>query len=1439
MPKFVHLHTHSHYSLLDGLAKIEDLVARTKELGMDTLALTDHGVLYGAVEFYKKTRAAGIKPILGVEAYIAPKERQNKDAGDRYYHLILLAENNTGWKNLIKLVTKAQLEGFYYKPRMDKELLREYHEGIISLSGCFSGELARAILAGDSGEKILKEYQDIFGPENFFIEIGYHPHINRAEHDKLWNGLIALSKKTGAPLVATQDLHYARPEDRDYHDILLAVQTGSNLSDQDRLTLKADDFSMTSPEDMAEKFKDIPEAVTNTVRIAERCNVTLELGKTQLPEFPKPEGISANEYVRTLATEGLTRRFPGITCTQEAKDRLEYELGVIEKTGFADYFLIVQDLTGWARAHGIAVGPGRGSAAGSLVSYVLGITDINPLKYGLLFERFLNPERIQMPDIDIDFADARRDEVLAYARQKYGEDHVAQIITFGTMAARAAVRDAGRAMGLPYGFCDQIAKLIPFNASIKESIDQVPELADMAKQNEEARRLLDAAQHLEGVARHASVHACGTVITKKPLTEYLPLQYAPQDRAVIITQFEMHSVEDLGLLKMDLLGLRNLTIIEETVRLVKNIRGEDIYISDLPLDDAATYSLLQAGNTTGVFQFECLSEETIVSNTTIKKLYERKNKKTLESVYVDEGKVHKNKILGVAKSGVKDVYALVAENGWYIKSSADHNFLTENGWKKLSDIRPGEKILMKTKAKHLVYNACARCGRQISGQKEGHSTFCYTCSARVYSNPSKPISRTKMKVARTRFFERGGTVWNEGVTTENNETWRATAEKISHALTGVSIETRWGKKKAAEIKARLSQRFRGAGNPMFGKPAPHRKGGVRGDLGHYVRSNWEADFARILKLYGIAYEYEPRSFTLQNSRGEVMHYTPDFYVKATNTFYEIKGWLHDIDQKKMDLFRQQYPEYNFILINKTKFAELAMRYRSLVAWECPRVPTERSFKFIKVREVRYAGKEETYDIAMEAPGNNFVANGFVVHNSSGMRRYMKDIHPTELEDLIALVALFRPGPMELIPTFIKRKRGEEKIVYLHPRLEPILKNTNGIGVYQEQMMQIARDLAGYTLPEADTLRKAIGKKIKSLLDEQKVKLTNGMIKNGIPQKTAEAIWELFPPFARYGFNKSHAACYALIGYQTAYLKAHYPVESMAALLNAEVSDIERIAFLVNEARQTGISILPPDVNSSLVKFSPNGEEVRYGLLGIKNVGEQIAQAIVEERIRGGAFENFTSFLARIQHKDLNKKSLESLAKCGALESLDIERNQAIQNMDDIVRFAGVARKTASQTNSLFGNSTASLSIKLKPAPPATREEKLGWEKELLGFYLSDHPLNSFKEQLATLRARTLTELRTIKNESLTIRAAGLITTIKKIFTKKGDAMMFVTIEDFSPQPFEIVIFPRVLEKTQAVWQENNVVLLQGKMSWRGGEPKIICDDARKLELHHTEKKTPA
>lgn len=1057
MSKFAHLHTHSHYSLLDGLAKIDDLIARAKEFGMNSLAVTDHGVLYGAIEFYKKAKKAGIKPIMGVEAYMAPKSRTDKTPGERYYHLVLLCKDITGWKNLIKLVSRANIEGYYYKPRMDKELLREHSEGLIALSACLGGEVNQHLLNDqyEEAKASALEHQEIFGKGNYYLEIGDHPNIPEAV--KVRGLVIKLSRDTGIPLVATQDSHYVKPEDAEYHDILVAVQTGSRLSDDDRLTLKSDDFSLSSPENMMERFKDVPEAVINAQEIADRCNVELELGKVLLPHFPKPDGKSANEYLRDLIGERISKRFPGEKFNQEVKDRLEMELSVIEKTGFADYFLIVQDFITWAKGHGIVVGPGRGSAAGSLVSYVLGITDLDPLAYGLLFERFLNPDRIQMPDVDVDFADKRRDEVLAYVRQKYGEDHVAQIITFGTMAARAGIRDAGRAMGLSYSFCDQIAKLIPFNMKLDEAIEKVPELNEFYTKNEEAKKLLEAARHLEGVARHASVHACGTVISKEPLTEYLPLQLAPQDKNNVITQFEMHAVEDLGLLKIDFLGLKNLTIIEETAKLISEKTGKNIEVDELPLDDIKTFELLRRGDTTGVFQLE----------------------------------------------------------------------------------------------------------------------------------------------------------------------------------------------------------------------------------------------------------------------------------------------------------------------------------------------------------------------------------------GAGMRRYLKELEPSNIEDIIAMISLYRPGTLDagMVPHYIARKLGREKVTYLHPKLEPILSKTYGIMVYQEQLMEVARALAGFSFSEADTLRKAVGKKIKSLLQEQQEKLISGMVKNGIGEAKAREIWQWFEPFARYGFNRSHAACYAMIGYRTAYLKAHYPIEFAASLLNAEVRDIERIAFLINESKKDSIEVLPPDVNKSFSNFTPEGDKVRFGLMAIKNVGEQIANEIIEERVRGGVFKDLDNFLARVQHKDLNKKSLESLAKGGALDSLGTPREQILENLDDIIKFCGQLRKSgATNANSLFGPQlNAGITLKLKPAQPIPPQDKLAWEKELIGFYLSDHPLSSYKEKIKISQAKPISEAKLIKSENQVFRIAGIVSGIQRVITKTGQPMMFVKVEDFSPQIMEVIVFNSVLKKTEAVWQDKNVILVQGKISLRGGETKMICDQAKVLE----------
>ncbi len=1018
---------------------------------MGALAITDHGNLYGAVEFYKKAKAVGVKPIIGVEAYVAKHSRLSKEPriDNVRYHLTLLVKNREGYLNLVQLVTKSHLEGFYYKPRIDRELLEKYHKGLICLSGCFSGEVAKLLRAGkkSEAEAVIEYYRDLFG-DDYYLEI--QPH-----NPDIYADLTEFSKKFGIPLVATQDSHYPTREDAPTHDVLLAIQTNNRVDDEDRLTFKDHDTSFRSGEEMAEIFKSIPEAIENTAKVAEKCNFEFELGHLILPKYPLPQGKDSNSYLKQLAEAGIQERY-GRT-TNEIEERLNHELTTIEKMGLADFFLITQDMVNWAKDHGIVVGPGRGSAGSSLVSYALKITEMDPIKYGLLFERFLNPERNEMPDFDIDFADERRDEVVGYLRDKYGEDHVARIITFGTMAARAAVRDAGRAMGFPYSFCDRIAKLIPFVANLgKETIpryiEKAPELKELYRTDPQVKKLLDVATKLEGVARHASVHACGTVITQEPLTHYLPLQRAPQDENLIITQIEMHGVEDLGLLKIDLLGLRNLTIIEEALRLVKELRGEEIKIAEIPLDNEKTYKFLQTAETVGVFQFE----------------------------------------------------------------------------------------------------------------------------------------------------------------------------------------------------------------------------------------------------------------------------------------------------------------------------------------------------------------------------------------SSGMRRYMKEIKPTDLEDLIALVALYRPGPMELIPSFIKRKFGKEQVTYLHPKLEPILKNTYGIGVYQEQMMRIATDLAGYTMPEADTLRKAIGKKIRSLLDKQKEKLIDGMIKNGISPQKAERIWDLFPPFARYGFNRTHAVAYALIGYQTAYLKVHYPVEFTTALLNSSATDVERIAYLVGEANRMEIKVLPPDVNLSGGEFTPEETNIRFGLSAIKNVGANIAEIIVEERLRSGPYEGLANFAGRIRPHGLNKKVLESLIKSGALDSLGTERMTALLNVDLILKTAG-GTKPVHNHQSLFGGNHK-FEVRLTPAPqPATRTEKITWEKELLGLYITDHPLNDYLANNPAMTTVPIEKLAAEQRDGGTVKICGVISKIQRVQTKNGSPMLFVKVEDLSDN-IEILVFSDALGKDPYLWQENKPVIIDGRVSRKDGEVKLICLRAKAINI---------
>jgi len=1050
--KFTHLHTHSHYSLLDGLPKIEQLLDYAKELGMDSLALTDHGNIYGAVEFYKKAQERGIKPIIGAEMYMAyegmTQERPNID--DKRYHLVLLVKNEEGYKNLVKLLTKAYLEGFYYKPRIDEKLLAEHSKGLVCLSACIAGQIPNLILSKkmDEAENLAKRYQEIFGKENFFLDIQHHPGFK--EQETVNKGLIAISKKLGVPLVATNDIHYLRKEDADAQDILMLINTGADPRDQERLTLKADDFSMKSPEQMIEDFKDIPEAIENTQKVVELCNFQFELGKTKLPVFAVPSGKSPDDYIEELCSEGLKKRFEE-NPEKQVLERLNYELGVIKQTGFASYFLIVQDFVRWAKENRIVVGPGRGSVGGSLVAYLLGITNIDPLKYNLLFERFLNPERISLPDIDLDFTDRRRDEVINYVAQKYGRDKVAQIITFGTMAARAVIRDVGRALNYTYSYCDRIAKMIPFGLTLEETLKKVPEFHSLYESDSEARKLIDFAKKLEGVARHASTHACGVVISNTPLDNIVPLQHPTQDDQAIVTQYEMHSIEDLGLLKMDFLGLKNLTIIEDTLARIYAVQGISVDIEKIPEGDKKTYRSLQKGETIGVFQLE----------------------------------------------------------------------------------------------------------------------------------------------------------------------------------------------------------------------------------------------------------------------------------------------------------------------------------------------------------------------------------------SDGMRRYLKQLKPTEFEDIIAMVALYRPGPMQLIPEYIAGKNKKKVVEYLHPKLKPILENTYGIPLYQEQIMKIAQILAGFSLAEADVLRKAIGKKIRKLLMAQKEKFIEGCKKNEVREDIAQKIWYWIEPFASYSFNRSHAAAYATIAYQTAYLKSIFPVEFMAALLTSERHDLDRISILIEECKKMGLEVLPPDINESFTFFGvvPKKNQIRFGLSAIKNVGSNVVEIIVEERKAKGPYVSIQDFITRVNSKDLNKKSLESLIKAGVFDKM-AERNQLLSSLENLLEHSRENQKIKTNgQNGLFDGMHFNNDIRLMNATPASDKEKLTWEKELLGLFISSHPLKAFQH----IFEKNVTTIETITGSrgKQRIKVGGIISGIKKIITRTGRPMLFVSLEDLSAR-IEVVVFPSIIERNPSIFQENKIVMIQGRVDSKDGMPKLICETIEEI-----------
>lgn len=1071
--EFTHLHVHTEYSLLDGSNKINEYVARVKELGMDSAAITDHGVMFGCIDFYRAAKAAGIKPILGCEVYVAPGSRFDKEIGreeDRYYHLVLLAENQEGYQNLMKIVSAGFVDGFYYKPRVDLEILEKYHEGIIALSACLAGEVARSITKGfyEESKKAALRYEEIFGKGNFFLELQDH---GIPEQHRVNQQLVRMSRETGIELVATNDIHYTYSTDAEAHDILLCVQTGKRLQDEDRMRYEGGQYYVKSVEEMAALFPYAPQALENTHKIAERCNVEIEFGVTKLPKFDVPEGYTAWEYLNKLCFDGLAERYSG--DMGELEERLNYELNVIKNMGYVDYFLIVWDFIRYARDHDIIVGPGRGSAAGSLVSYTLGITKLDPIKYNLLFERFLNPERVSMPDIDVDFCFERRQEVIDYVVEKYGKDRVVQIVTFGTMAARGVIRDVGRVMDLPYAQCDLIAKMIPteLNITIDKAMKMNPELRNLYESDDTVKKLIDMSKRLEGLPRHTSMHAAGVVISQKPVVEYVPLSRASDGS--LVTQFTMTTLEELGLLKMDFLGLRTLTVIQNAAKLVERDKGIALDMDKIDYDDKKVYAMLGAGKTEGVFQLE----------------------------------------------------------------------------------------------------------------------------------------------------------------------------------------------------------------------------------------------------------------------------------------------------------------------------------------------------------------------------------------SGGMTSFMKELKPGNLEDVIAGISLYRPGPMDFIPQYIRGKNNPDSITYDCPELEPILDATYGCIVYQEQVMQIVRNLGGYTLGRSDMVRRAMSKKKAAVMEKERKNFVYGNEEEGVPgcinrgisEKVANKIFDDMTDFAKYAFNKSHAAAYAVVAYQTAFLKYYYPVEFMAALMTSVIDNPSKVSEYILSSRRMGIAILPPDINKGESSFSVDGGSIRYGLSAIKSIGKPVIEGLVEERNLRGGFKTLRDFIERMSGRDINKRTIENFIKAGAFDGIPGNRRQKMMVYVQILDAVDQEKKTAMTGQmSLFDlvseEEKEAYEIRMPDVEEYPKEAKLAFEKEVLGVYISGHPLEEYEQRWRNNITAVTTDFlpddetgmpRVIDNSKVTV--GGMITgkTIK--YTKTNKVMAFLTVEDLVGT-VEIVVFPRDYEKNAQLMEVDDKVFIQGRVSAEDEKAsKLICENIRSFD----------
>lgn len=1064
---FTHLHVHTEYSLLDGSSKIGELAARAKELGMDSMAITDHGVMYGVIDFYRAARAAGIKPIIGCEVYVSPGSRFDRETvhgEDRYYHLVLLAENNTGYQNLMKIVSKGFVDGFYYKPRIDEEVMREYHEGIIALSACLAGEVPRYLEKGlyEEAKEAAKRHLEIFGEGNYFLELQDHGIPLQRQVNQ---GIMRLSKELNIPLVATNDCHYINADDWEAHDILLCIQTGKKVSDENRMRYEGGQYYVKSEEEMRQLFPYAPEAIENTHKIAERCNVEIEFGVTKLPRFDVPDGYDSWGYLNHLCDEGFALRYPDDDGTLRA--RLDYELGTIKSMGYVDYFLIVWDFINFAKSHGIAVGPGRGSAAGSIVAYCLKITDIDPIRYQLLFERFLNPERVSMPDIDVDFCYERRQEVIDYVVEKYGKDQVAQIVTFGTLAARGVIRDVGRVMDLPYSLCDQVSKMVPaeLNITLDLALQKNPELKTLYESDEQVKKLIDMSKRLEGLPRHTSMHAAGVVISRTSIDEYVPLSRGAD--GTIVTQFTMTTLEELGLLKMDFLGLRTLTVIQDAVKMIEKDYGVKLDLEHIDYDDKKVMDSLGTGKNEGVFQLE----------------------------------------------------------------------------------------------------------------------------------------------------------------------------------------------------------------------------------------------------------------------------------------------------------------------------------------------------------------------------------------SGGFKTFMKELKPTTLEDIIAGISLYRPGPMDFIPKYLKGKNDPASITYTCPQLEPILKPTYGCIVYQEQVMQIVRDLAGYTLGRSDLVRRAMSKKKAAVMAKERQNFVygnaeegvKGCIANGIDEKTANQIYDDMTDFAKYAFNKSHAAAYAVVAYQTAFLKFYYPKEFMAALMTSVMDNTTKVSEYILACRNMGIPILPPDINEGYSGFSVSGNGIRYGLSAIKSVGRAVVDVIIAERENGGLFKSLDDFVSRMSNKEVNKRTLESFIKSGALDTLPGTRKQKLIVSSDLLESKAREKKTVMEGQLSFFDLAPeeekdNFQITFPNVGEYDKQTLLAFEKETIGIYVSGHPMEEYRELWEkNVTAKTSDFVvdedgKTVVEDNSNVVIGGMITSKKVKTTKTNQLMAFITIEDLVGT-VEVLVFPKIYEKNRPSFTEENKVFVRGRASI-GDDPvgKLICEE---------------